>query len=105
MNALAYYYNKSLIFTPIKWNEVPSYGLVRSHVERSILASRMDAENFSLIDNYYSGNKPSWETQEELLTAMHIVANGLHRIVPSIQDFVKETRPPILRIGTRVLRY
>jgi hypothetical protein len=104
MNAVAYFYNKSLLFTPILWNELPSYVLIREHVERSILSARMTGENFSLVDSYYN-SKPVWETLAEFLTAMKIVANGSHLIVPSIQDFIKETKPPILRIGTRILKF
>jgi hypothetical protein len=104
MNAVAYYFNKSLLFTPIMWNELPSYALVREHVERSILSARLEAENFSLVDQYYS-SKPVWETQEEFLVACKQVANGMHSIVPSIKDFIKETRPPILRVGERVMKF
>jgi len=93
------------IYNPILWNELPSYELVRGHVERSILSSRMDAENFSLIDAHIATGKPTWETLQDYLDTMKIVANGSHRIVPSIQDFIKETKPPILRIGDRVLKF
>jgi hypothetical protein len=104
LNAMARLWNKSLLFTPILWNELPSYALVRAHVERSILSSRMSGENFSLIDSYYTG-KPVWETLPEFLVAMKIVANGSHLVVPSIQDFIKDSTPPLLRVGERVLKF
>lgn len=59
MNAVALYFTKAVYIEPISWKDTPSYMLVKEHIERSIFSSRMDQENFSLIDTYYRGKVPT----------------------------------------------
>jgi len=61
----------------------------------------MDAENFGLVDKFHS-MKLEWNSHEELLALMKMTANGWHRLVNPIQDFIVDHTPPLLRVGRRV---
>jgi hypothetical protein len=36
---------------------------------------------------------------------MRVTAYGSHKLIEPIQDFLKDTRPPLIRVGQRVLEF
>jgi len=88
----------------ISWMDFPSYSLVREHVERTMQAALLDNENFSLFDKFLQ-KQVKWESQEELLDLLKKTANGWHSLAEPVQDFIKDTKPPILRVGRRIMDF
>lgn len=83
---------------------LPSYTLVREHVEKAMQIALMDNENFSLYDKFYQ-HQVSWENHADLLDLCKKTANGWHVLAQPVQDFIKDTTPPLLRAGRRVMEF
>jgi len=54
MNALVRLMFGKTVELQLSWKNFPSYALIKEHVERSILSSMLEAENFSLVDQFYT---------------------------------------------------